>query len=224
MSQTQLSVHTKLQIPVTIIHSPDMPAASKVSERPFTWPEVQQIINTNDLDVFARSRSQTEKYHAFKRELRSKGTTVYKHLLTGSLKWAKEDEIAGLPDSEIKVASSGDPIFTNADDLKIIKNDFPYFFEDNVAHLCVWTKQPIVSDKSTALGDISKETRSVIDKYVYKTFVEKAGIPRDNLVWFRNWEALQSVREISHIHVLIKDASNEQIEALIGTPGVPLER
>lgn len=222
MSQTQLSVQTLLKIPITVVHSPDMPSASKISERPFSWAEVQNIVGTNDLDVFARSRLQTGKYLAFKRLLRLQDTTVYKHLLTKSLGWAAEEQVKGIVDSDIKVASSGDGIFSNAADLKIIRNDFPYYFEENVAHLCVWTKQPILSDPQSSVGDLSSETRATIEKYICQTFVKYAGIPRENLLWFRNWEALQSVREISHVHVLAKDISSEQLSLLLGTPGVPL--
>ncbi|GEQ68887.1 hypothetical protein JCM33374_g2556 [Metschnikowia sp. JCM 33374] len=221
--QTSLKVQTSLHIPITVVYSPDMPAASKVSSRPISWPEVQKIIATNDLDVFARSQSQTEKYLAFKRDLRLKGSTVYKHLLTNSLGWASEADVKGLADADIKVSSSGAGLFADASDLKIIRNDFPYYFEENVAHLCVWTKRPIESDPNSSCGDISPETRAIIEKYIRQTFVEKAGIPRENLLWFRNWEALQSVREISHVHVLVKDMTPAQVDMLVGTAGIPLK-
>ncbi|OBA21921.1 hypothetical protein METBIDRAFT_40530 [Metschnikowia bicuspidata var. bicuspidata NRRL YB-4993] len=225
MTRTKLTVETllKLTIPVTLLYSPDMPAASKYIERPFSWAEVQHIVATNDLDVFARSRLQTEHYLAFKRKLRLQETTVYKHLLTESLEWASADAVNGLLDLEIKVRSSGAVPFSNATDLRIIRNDFPYYFEDNVCHLCVWTKEPIPSDPRSDRGDISAETRELIEKYVCQTFVEHAGFARENVLWFRNWEALQSVREISHIHVLLRNASRGQVDMLIGTPGVPIE-
>lgn len=199
-----------------------MPYASRLSERPFSWAECQKIVQTNDLEGFARSKRQTEQYMAHKELLRVMDSTIFKYLLTNSLGWAAEKQVNGIMDADIKIASSGDEIFSNPTDLKIIYNDFPYYFEENVAHLCIWSKQPIPSDPKSSVGDLSVETRATIEQYIYQTFVEYAGIPRENLLWFRNWDSLQSVREISHVHVIIRYISNEQLDLLLGTAGIPL--
>lgn len=212
-----------LRFPITVIHSPDMPAPSKFSERSFSWPEVQDIVAANVLEAFARSKPANDKYLAFKKHLRMQGTTVFRYLLTHTLKWRLEEEVKDLKDSEITVTESGSPLFSNASDLKVVMNDFPYYFRDDVAHLCVWTKRPILADPESPRGDISAETRALIERYVRKTFVEALGIPRDRLVWFRNWDAIQSVREISHIHVVVKGMTQEQLSAVLGGPGVPLD-
>lgn len=223
MTQTLISsVKPLLKFPITVIHSPDMPSASKFSERPFTWAEVRDIIKYNDLDSFARSEPETERYHAFKRELKEKETTVFKHLVVNTLQWRTQEQVKNVKDDEISVPASGDPLFTNASDLKVVKNDFPYYFEDDVVHLCVWTKRRIESDPNSALGDLSADMRALIEKYVQQTFVEWLGIAREDLVWFRNWEALQSVKEISHVHVVVKGMSEEKLHAVLGGPGVPL--
>lgn len=223
MTETLISaVEPDFKFPITVIHSPDMPSASKFSERKFTWPEVCDLIKYNKLESFARSAPATEKYHAFKRELKEKGTTVFKHLLVNTLKWRTEEQVRGIKDDEISVPASGDPLFTNASDLKIVKNDFPYYFEDDVVHLCVWSKSRIESDPNSAVGDLSSEMRAYIERYVCNTFVEWLKIPREQLVWFRNWEALQSVKEISHIHVVVKGMTEEQLNKVLGGPGVPL--
>lgn len=192
--------------------------ASKFSDHPFTWQEIQDIIENNELELFARSKSQIEKYHDFKKHLISQGTTVFKHLVANSLHWCDEAEIAGIPDSQVTIKRSDSGLFENADDLKIIHNDFPYYLEDNITHLCVWSKQPIKSDPSSALGDMSPETRAIVERYVRHKFVTQLGIPREDLVWFRNWEALQSVKEISHIHVLIRNMTPQQLEAALASP------
>lgn len=210
-------------VPITVVHSPDMPAASKVSARPFSWAETQWLVEQNDLSGLARSPKATEEYLAFKRTLRLTNTTVFKHLLTKLLQWATPEEVAGLADNEIRIASLGRPLFTEASDIKIILNDFPYYFEPDVTHMCVWTKQPIPSDPISTLGDISPQLRARIEAYVVKTFVEGLGVSRDKLVWLRNWDALQSVKEISHIHVIVKGLLQQQLDKVLGTPGVPLD-
>jgi len=220
--KTSCSVKPFFDFPITVIQSPDMPSASKYSDRQFTWAEVQDIIKYNELEVFARLEPETEKYHAFKKLLKEQNTTVFKHLVVNSLRWRTAEQVRSLKDAEISVPASGDPLFTNASDLKIVKNDFPYYFEDDVVHLCVWSKRRIDSDPNSALGDLSSEMRELIEKYVQKTFVDWLQIPRENLVWFRNWEALQSVKEISHLHVVVKGMTSEQLEKVLGGPGVPL--
>lgn len=192
--------------------------ASKYADHEFTWPEIQYIIRTNQLEVFARSKAQIEKYHSFKDTLHSKGTTVFKHLVVNSLHWCTAEEVAGIPDSQVTIAQSGAGLFQCASDLKIIRNDFPYYFADNITHLCVWSKRPIESDPESDIGDISEETRAVVETYIRDKFVDQLGIPREQLAWFRNWESLQSVKEISHIHVLIKDMSSEQLEQALASP------
>ncbi|KAF5212329.1 hypothetical protein E0198_001891 [Clavispora lusitaniae] len=225
---TQIDCHTTAHrvisgMSISIIHSPDMPSASKVSERPFTWAEVRDIVKYNELEALARSHSTTEKYLSFKKQLREAHTTVFKHLVVETLKWRTKEQVQSLDDSEIVVPRSGSPLFCNAEDLKIVLNDFPYHFEDDIVHLCVWTKKRIESDPNNSFGDISPQMRAHIEKYVVKTFVDGLGIPREDLVWFRNWDALQSVKEISHIHVVIKGMTSEQLQQVLGGPGVPLD-
>lgn len=214
-------------IPLRIVHSPDMPAASKISERAYSWEEVRHIISTNTLEAFARSLEQTERYHLFKRELKQKKTTIFKHMLQHELQWFDPSSNDGITDiliiddKRLKVGNKSTQLFACAEDLKILPNHFPYYFEPDVRHYCVWTKLAIPSDNSD-LGDLTPETRAIIDAYVHKTFIEGLGISPDNLVWFRNWAALQSVQAISHIHVIIKGITDEQEQQILYTPGRPL--
>lgn len=189
--------------------------ASKYVDKPFTWEQIQQIVGNNQLEAFARSQQQIEKYHRFKLELQNQGTSVFKHLVANTLRWRTAAEMEGLADTQVEIPLSGAGLFDNAEDLKIVRNDFPYYFETNVTHLCVWSKRAIESDPESIVGDISADTRARIEKYVDDKFVKKLGIARMELVWFRNWGSLQSVKEISHIHVLVRNMTEEQVlEAL----------
>ena len=57
-------------------------------------------------------------------------------------------------------------------------------------------------------------TKKLINRYLEKTFVAK-GISWDQIVWFKNWLSLQSVRSISHIHVILKDVDDKFVDELI---------
>jgi hypothetical protein len=113
-------------------------------------------------------------------------------------------------------------LFTSSNDIKIIWNEFPYNFEPGVSHLCVWSKLQIESDPTSPIGDVSDSTRAIIDRYVVKNFIEHLNLDEANLIWFRNFPAIQSVTELSHIHILIKDLDQTVLDSLVGTSGLTL--
>jgi len=68
-------------------------------------------------------------------------------------------------------------------------------------HLVVWTKFSFPSDPLT--DDLLPASRAEIEDFVSDTFSRVCG--EDNVVWFRNWGDLKSVRAIEHFHVLLFD-------------------
>ncbi|ODV80872.1 uncharacterized protein CANTADRAFT_47954 [Suhomyces tanzawaensis NRRL Y-17324] len=194
------------QFNIKIVHHHTMPNPSKVKKTPFSWLEIRYIISTNQLELFARSQEATDRYLKFKQHLKDQNVGIMDHVLNNELQW----DAAGL--------RTGDSLFTNPQDLKIIYNQFPYYVPHNVKHFCVWTKVRICGDPNSPIGDILPQTRDVISRYVEKTFVEKYGLSWDQIVWFRNWDSLQSVKSISHIHVIVKDLEVPD-EEIIGTSG-----
>jgi len=194
---------------IHFVHSALMPNASKIKANAgFTWPEVHFIIATNRLELFARSSAQTKQYLEFKHELKELKVSILDHILNEELRWKMED-----------LREEGE-IFAHESDIKILYNKFPYYFEEDVSHLCVWSKVRIPTDPNSDVGDISEETREQIRKYIENTFIKPLGITWDDVEWFKNWTSLQSVRSISHIHVLIKGGDKNKIEEMIETGGV----
>lgn len=55
-----------------------------------------------------------------------------------------------------------------ADDLKILYNDWPYGIDKSVVHLVVWTKFVLEDDPET--DDLTPKMRNDIDEYVGRTF------------------------------------------------------
>lgn len=223
-----IATQTETQYKFTIVHSPGMPP-SKIKDKPYEWQEVEDIVAANKLEKFARSLQQTENYHQFKRQLQKTHTTVFKHLLINELRWYDAKANGGMswddvvresvPDESIVINPGSYKLFMNAADVKIVPNHFPYYFQADVVHLCVWSKLRIEPDASSEKGDISPKTREIIEKYVVKTFVHGLGMDRSDLVWFKNWEALQSVKSISHLHVLARGISHEQLQKVLYLAG-----
>lgn len=191
---------------------------------PFTWTQIQQIVKANELESFARSEEQYHSYQQFKHDLSSQGITINDHVLKDELQWKQSDirhQTSTSSPPEYSTLQPQDLIFYNRDDEKIIYNKFPYYFEDSVVHLCIWSKLTIPNDVNSPVGDISPLTKRIIERYLQKTFIEK-GVSPDDILWFRNWSSLQSIRSVSHIHVLLHDVDEHFIQKLIGTSGTTL--
>jgi hypothetical protein len=105
--------------------------------------------------------------------------------------------------------------FSNESDFKILRNDWPYGLEPNVTHIVVWSKTPIETDSEN--GDVTEKSRKVIEAFVDRTFAQRLGKGgNERVLWFKNWVRLQSVRALEHIHILVKDAGNEDLEYWTG--------
>ena len=106
--------------------------------------------------------------------------------------------------------------FHNPSDFKILINDWPYGLMPDITHIVVWSKTPIEVDGKT--GDVTEESRRIIRDFVAETFVRRLDGDEKRVVWFKNWVQLQSVRALEHIHVMVKDASKEDLEFWTGKP------
>ena len=78
----------------------------------------------------------------------------------------------------------------------------------------VWSKTPIPTDAET--GDVTDESRRIIRDFVDRIFVKQLDSDEDRVVWFKNWVQLQSVRALEHIHVLVRDATKDDLHFWTG--------
>jgi hypothetical protein len=104
--------------------------------------------------------------------------------------------------------------FASSSDYQVLINDWPYGLTRNITHIVVWSKTPIPTDEIT--GDITSESRRLIKEFVGKTFVNRLSGDEKRVLWFKNWVQLQSVRALEHIHVLVRDATTEDLEFWTG--------
>ena len=128
---------------------------------------------------------------------------------------------AGSSSLAATIASSGPITFNNsrpfADpaDYKILRNDWPYGLDAGISHLVVWlrTRIPVQSEE----GHLTDESRAMIDDFVEETFVRRLAEdpkkrfpnPQSQVLWFKNWVGLQSVRALEHVHILVRDVPEE---------------
>jgi len=77
--------------------------------------------------------------------------------------------------------------------------------------MIAWTRTAIPTDSD--IGDITLESRKSIESFVKRYFVDRIGrCAEPRVIWFKNWAALQSVRALDHIHVLVRDVDPCLIE------------
>lgn len=142
-----------------------------------------------------------------KKDFQRKYGGVLNYIIRERLKWHTEDGV---------IVPACETFLGSPHDVKILPNDFPYGLDDGIKHLVVWSKAKIPQDST---GRITSEGAAMIEKYVAETFVKGLNMSADNVLWFKNYAALQSVRELEHFHVLLRDPSEEDLSRLIGTSG-----
>lgn len=105
--------------------------------------------------------------------------------------------------------------FESPADYRALINDWPYGIEPEVTHMVVWSRTQIPTDPET--GDLTPQSRVLVQNFVKRYFVDALGPGGEKQVlWFKNWVALQSVRSLEHIHVLVRDVADDTLERWTG--------
>ncbi|KIW88271.1 uncharacterized protein Z519_11382 [Cladophialophora bantiana CBS 173.52] len=157
----------------------------------YTWQQVEELVRTNNIHHFHRPSSQLRGYLAYTYHLKKTYGSVLSYIQQHRLGWPT-------------ITPSGDAPFSNPSDYKILYNDWPYFVEEGIKHLVVWTKFQIDEDEET--GEVTREAERQIDEFIRRTFCEgEAGkkMEREKIVWFKNWKSLKSVHALEHFHVML---------------------
>ncbi|KAI0434118.1 hypothetical protein F5Y09DRAFT_5683 [Xylaria sp. FL1042] len=166
------------------------------------WEDLKKIIDENNLSVLKRKPSDLRRYMAWTVETKAHYGSMTNYLLIHRLPKAW-----GSPPF---TPASSVP-FEDESDYIVLINDWPYGLTPDITHIVVWSRTIIETDSET--GDVTAESRQVISNFVNRFFVDRLGPGGEaKVLWFKNWVALQSVRTLEHIHVMVKDASKELLE------------
>jgi hypothetical protein len=174
---------------------------------PHSWPELQHLISTNQLEKLTRWPSSLKAYLAWTAHVKEKYGSVTAYLLQQRLFWEPlEDETGAL---NFNVRSTVP--FADMEDFQILRNDWPYAFEPGISHIVIWLKQRLPVD---AEGALSEEGRRLVEQFVRRDFREKVGEEEEEtkVLWFKNETNLQSVRGLEHVHVLVREVEGSVLE------------
>jgi len=164
-----------------------------------TWQESKELVDTNRIDNFQRSPFELRRYLQYMFKLKREYASVLNFVQQERLRW----------DS---ISPSAEPLFTNPLDYKILYNDWPYGIDCNITHLVIWTKFLLEDDPET--GFLTTEHHELIEGFVQRTFCNKGGVNRGDLIWFRNWKSLKSVHALEHFHVMLYRAPPEFLKRI----------
>ncbi|KAI0024830.1 hypothetical protein F4780DRAFT_478947 [Xylariomycetidae sp. FL0641] len=166
------------------------------------FSDLKKIIDENNLSVLKRKPSDLRRYMKWTADTKAEYGSMTNFLMTERLPKAW-----GSP--PFKPASSIP--FQDPSDFRVLINDWPYGLTPDLTHIVVWSRTIIETDPKT--GDMTPQSRQVVENFVRTFFAERLGPDGGKRVlWFKNWVALQSVRTLEHIHVLVKDAEKDVLE------------
>lgn len=164
------------------------------------------MADANDLDLFKRTPSDLRRYIYWTRDTKAQYGSITAFILAHRLPtvWGQPPFI---PASTVP--------FADPSDYKVLINDWPYGLEPGIVHLVVWTRTLIATTPEK--GDMTPESRAVINDFVQRYFIEPLGPGGEKRVlWFKNWVALQSVRALEHFHVMVRDVDDYMLERWTG--------
>ncbi|BCR89283.1 GIG1 family protein [Aspergillus chevalieri] len=185
---------------------------------PHDWEDLSAIIAKNDLGALKRKPSDLLRYLSWSSTTKAQYGTITNFICQVRLKWHLPDPSSSTPavaNSASGTADSGpvlpfaNPIpFADPSDYKILRNDWPYGLAPGIVHLIVWLRTPVPVKEDG--GDLTDESRGLIEGFVKRMFVrrlEGEGIEgaEGRVLWFKNWSALQSVKSLEHVHILVRD-------------------
>ncbi|KAI1854693.1 hypothetical protein JX266_000811 [Neoarthrinium moseri] len=163
------------------------------------WNELRQIIGENNLSVLKRKPSDLRKYMKWTAETKAEYGSMTQYLLVHRLPKAW-----GVPPFTPRSSTP----FNDPSDYRVLVNDWPYGLTPDISHIVVWSRTSIETDPVT--GDMTPRSRQTIEDFVKRFFIDRLDPDgEDRVLWFKNWVALQSVRALEHIHVMVRNASPE---------------
>ncbi|KAI4187701.1 MAG: hypothetical protein LQ348_004033, partial [Seirophora lacunosa] len=185
---------------------------------PHTWSHLQQIITTNDLSSLLRRPSSLRRYLAWTAATKAQYGSTTSYICQVRLRWTPLPSPSPYAEDSGPEFETANPVpFADARDYRILRNDWPYGVEKDIAHLIVWLKNRLdVQDDNN--GDLTEEARAQVQAFVDRVFIQTLGgeTERERVIWFRNWTGLQSVQGIEHVHVLVLGAGEELLEEWTG--------
>lgn len=160
-----------------------------------TWSDTQEVIRTKELARLLRSPEQKAHYAKAKQFFLENYGGTAEFVIKERLQWDGD-----------AIRPRGTRFLGDLSDVKLLINDFSYDFEPEMHHFVVWSKLPIPCGPDDFP---TPEATKAIESFIRRQFTERCNIDPENLQWFRNTGALQSIPSVSHFHVLVRHCDEQ---------------
>lgn len=200
---------------------------NRLRRTPLSWPEMKSIIsspNVEDLSKLARSEEQSRSYQRWRANIKDEWETIYDYLLCTKFgyDWIWTDDAQVGMDSGCHTNNTKstrlkrslkpsppqrqqhlqhDDDACTSSQLKLCKNDFPYYFEPGIQHWVLWKLGGRVTQNEITSAKIS--IWKIFESSLEMIAVGKILVSDPDL--FLHWEnppELQSLPGINHIHII----------------------
>jgi len=209
----------------------EAPGSDRLRRTPMTWPELQSIIlspNLDDLSKLARSEEQQITYRKCRANIKNEWESIYDYLLCTKFdfdwEWV-EVEVGGSgpvdapSQSSIQRKRRSKPTFQEyqnelrrnlnndkgkheSKQLRICMNDFPYYFAPGIQHWVLWKLG----------GDVTSDEILQAKKCIFRDDYQLKHIIHNDIIVnstevFLHWvnpPHLKSLPGIDHVHILFR--------------------
>lgn len=161
--------------------------------------------DSNQLEELKRRPSDLRRYLAWSHNIKQQYGGITNFVIQERLKWRPLSN-EGTP----LFAHHSEVAFADRRDFAVLVNDWPYGFDQGIVHLLVWTKTRIPVDD--VRGDVTPASRKIIVEFIERFFVRDLERRWEQVMWFKNWVSLQSVRGVDHVHVLVRDVPAQVLQ------------
>ena len=169
-----------------------------------SWDQICGFIASGALERLHRTFQVTARYQEYRKQLSLENTTVADAILDRKLCWDRT-ELASLDPRTT-------PPLSSTQLYKLLKNDFPYDLDPRAHHLVLWSKIYIPLYPHPNSREMDPTVRDLIQSFL------EANLALYNIhkfTWFINYPHLQSVKTLSHIHILIFTEDTKVIDEIL---------
>lgn len=178
--------------------------------KPHTWENLKEIVATNKLEKLVRWPSDTKRYMKWTADTKKEYGSIINFVARERLRWTPKST----PEGGLTFDYESPIPFQNINDYKTLPNDWPYGLDQGISHIIVWLKNRL--EIQPPPGDLTPAAKAQVNAFIDKEFVQPLAQltgESDNVIWFKNWVALQSVPGIDHVHVLLRNVPKSIIDA-----------
>ncbi|KAF1986341.1 hypothetical protein K402DRAFT_431269 [Aulographum hederae CBS 113979] len=181
---------------------------------PHSWEDLKQVIAAGDLSLLKRTPTSLRDYILWTRDVRQTYGSVMNCILQERLGWEGEESAETLSSGSGSgfVCANLTP-FEDERDYRVLRNDWPYGFEEGMVHLVIWVKRLGEVDGE---GGLTKKGREEVEGFLDVGGGKGGGVAKEDLLWFRNSRKWQSVQALEHIHVVVRNVAEGWVERLTG--------